>query len=399
MRTPSPLPIVLTLLLGCAGADRPEGPTLETWTLEEEVRIGSLDDPDASLTYIGGVVVGEDGRVYASQPMDHQVRIFSPDGEPLGAFGRQGGGPGEFERVGGLAWRGDSLWVLDWGQNRFNVFTDDGELVRTVTVTLPTPTKENPYTPRPSTLLPDGSLTASPGLPSHLIAQGEITHRPWVRMTLDGAVLDTIAVLPLGNSQLALMTETGGMFTGQPFADGPLTEVLAHSAFLIVDREVRDSTVFTLTKLDLGGDTLWSRSYPFEPIVLDAATVDSVVAATAERLSRSSALRDLSAPARESRVREEMHIPPHRTPVASVQGASNGDIWLSMTDTLPESSRWIVLDRTGDPIAEVRLPARTSPRWIGEGLVWASQLDDLDVPYLVRYAVRPAGVVAESTTR
>jgi hypothetical protein len=39
------------------------------WTAELQVRIGSVDDPDYSLTWFRRMEVGPDGRMYTLHPM------------------------------------------------------------------------------------------------------------------------------------------------------------------------------------------------------------------------------------------------------------------------------------------------------------------------------------------
>ncbi|HUH13391.1 MAG TPA: hypothetical protein VMK65_09790 [Longimicrobiales bacterium] len=391
------------LLTGCGTADDPDGsPTLESWSLEEVVRIGSLDDPDLSLTFIGGVTVGPDGRVYVGQSMDQQVRIFDREGRPAGAFGRRGGGPGEFERVGGLAWRGDTLWVSDSGQRRFNLFTPDGDLLGTVSPPPPVPTEANPRPPSPTSLLPDGTFMGSAGLPSHLITSGEITTREYVRLDRDGRILDTLAVVPLGNGQLSISYGNGMMFSGQPFGDAPLTSVHPDTALLVLDRSVRsgEAPTFTLAKIRFGGDTLWRRSYPYEPVPLTSAEADSTAAAWVERLKDSRMVADMGQVRAQRLYREALYVPPHRPPVRGITVGRDGTIWLLLTDADPDTARRMVLDRDGEPVADVRMPAGTNPRYIDGDEVWASETDELDVPYLVRYRiVREAEVAGAGASR
>ncbi len=72
-----------------------------------------------------------DGTIVIAEPQDYRLRLFSPNGRFIAAFGRQGGGPGEFGLIG---WRhgfvGDSLWVMDGSQQRYTLVTSQGKLVR-----------------------------------------------------------------------------------------------------------------------------------------------------------------------------------------------------------------------------------------------------------------------------
>jgi len=65
------------------------------WTLTETLRIGSVDG-DVTLSPVGDLAVGPDGRIYLVQAWAHEVAVFLPNGRPDGVIGRAGGGPGEF---------------------------------------------------------------------------------------------------------------------------------------------------------------------------------------------------------------------------------------------------------------------------------------------------------------
>lgn len=47
-----------------------------TWKLVPDLRIGSIDDTDYSLTSVGGIAIGADGTMYVSQPLDRQIVMF-----------------------------------------------------------------------------------------------------------------------------------------------------------------------------------------------------------------------------------------------------------------------------------------------------------------------------------
>jgi len=95
------------------------------------VRIGStasLGEPKPDeFGGISSVTLGPEGRIYVSDWMNYQIRVFSEDGAFEFAFGRNGEGPGEFGALYSLAWVGDTLLTLDFGVGRVGVFSADGE--------------------------------------------------------------------------------------------------------------------------------------------------------------------------------------------------------------------------------------------------------------------------------
>ena len=54
------------------------------WSAELELRIGSVDDPEYSLTRLRSLDVAPDGTIYTLHPMEQVVRRFDADGSLLG---------------------------------------------------------------------------------------------------------------------------------------------------------------------------------------------------------------------------------------------------------------------------------------------------------------------------
>jgi hypothetical protein len=74
----------------------------EALTLQPTWRHGGLDDDEAFFGVINGVAAGPDGHVYLSDAQLMTVHVVAPDGALLSSLGRQGEGPGEVTRLGGV---------------------------------------------------------------------------------------------------------------------------------------------------------------------------------------------------------------------------------------------------------------------------------------------------------
>jgi hypothetical protein len=98
-----------------------------TWVLEEELRIGSLDQEGPSnFATIKGLVVTADGRIAILDSQAQELRVFGPSGEHLNTFGGRGAGPGELEGAWGLMLSpSGKLWVPDTRNARMSVFDPD----------------------------------------------------------------------------------------------------------------------------------------------------------------------------------------------------------------------------------------------------------------------------------
>ena len=100
----------------------------DTAHLEAKVSIGVVEGADEYL--IGNprsIAVGPDGTVYVLDRQVPSVRAYGPDGLYLRDIGREGRGPGEYTRPGGMATLPDGrLLVRDPGNARIVVFGPDG---------------------------------------------------------------------------------------------------------------------------------------------------------------------------------------------------------------------------------------------------------------------------------
>jgi len=93
------------------------------------------------------------GHIFVTDSGNHRIRKFSPDGEPLASFGRQGQGPGEFQIMGGVAVDPEGrMYVTDRSTNRLKVLSPQGDELR------------NLSTPKEVALLSTGELVFTKGL-------------------------------------------------------------------------------------------------------------------------------------------------------------------------------------------------------------------------------------------
>jgi hypothetical protein len=102
------------------------------YALERELRIGVIDGPDE---YTFGNVsvrdVDRDGNIYAYDSQIPLLRKYDREGRFVATFGREGGGPGEYRGVSGLAVAPDGTLKL-WDRRSFRLssFARDGEFLR-----------------------------------------------------------------------------------------------------------------------------------------------------------------------------------------------------------------------------------------------------------------------------
>ena len=89
-------------------------------------RIGGADD-DLLLGVIVAVLVDEDGNVYLLDAQLSEIQVFDPQGMHVRTIGREGEGPGEFRRAGGMFFVGENLCVAQRFPGRLVLFTRAGD--------------------------------------------------------------------------------------------------------------------------------------------------------------------------------------------------------------------------------------------------------------------------------
>ena len=96
----------------------------------EVYRVGGLDaEPWAQFTGSGPMGFDESGNLYILDRAAFQVIVVDRNGELVRTVGRQGEGPGEFQRPRDLVvWRDGTFVVPDAGHDAFQIFGKDGRL-------------------------------------------------------------------------------------------------------------------------------------------------------------------------------------------------------------------------------------------------------------------------------
>lgn len=208
----------------------------------EEIRIGGAEAEEAyNFGRILGVVVQDDGVIWAADGIAMKIRRFTAEGVPVGDVGRRGEGPGEFERLSGIARLPDGrVAAWDPALGRMSLFSSAGKYLGGFRVAAP-------VISGPETLRSDkaGFLYVRDAIG----AFGQI-REAWIRVALDGQVQDTIWSPPM---------EIEGPQTGQNY---PIGKMYAFSQR-------------TMSELDPAGNLIVGRNdtYAFDRLRGDGCTV------------------------------------------------------------------------------------------------------------------------------
>ena len=351
-----------------ANGDDPLWAPSQAWTLEEDLRIGSLDSggPD-QFGAIGAIHADEAGTIHVVDRQSHEIRVFAPDGTPVRTLGREGDGPAEFRDPWGVDFSpsGD-LWVVDVHGQRVSVFGPDGSFRRTY------PRAAAGFSwPWPGRFLRDGTF-----LEPDFGAEG---HRLFGHLVEDDqlVVSDTfpapLGTVPESDYDIYDLTDDRGVgrILAVPFGRRWHWALDAAGGVW-----VGHSREYRIARQTLEGDTvlLIGRDPPRIPVELRERS--AAIAGLGE--SRSHPQLDLS------------RIPETKPWFDALLPAPDGTLWVLRQVTGP-SWAFDVFDQQGRFLGSVPLPLEPAPfpppRILHDAVLLVTR-NALDVPFVVRMAIR-----------
>lgn len=420
MRTPGPRPCLaaasLAMFWSCAsgspGSRELDADAVPQLALVEELRLGSVDDPDAGFSALYEVDVDRDGQIYAYEAQEMEIRVFSPDGRLVRRIGREGKGPGEFQRSSGFGVIGDTIWFLDAGLRRLTLFSRDGAVLETKPmpeVTVPLHGIQTGHV-RPAVMREDrlfsSNMTTFSGRRDVTtdVQDSDTVMIPRVLFSLSGEIVDTVgfdarpAPEPFTMEWIAF---AGQRYTKpRPPSSTPIA-VTTGDGRIIVERDVAttsDAAFFKVIRLGFAKDTIYSRQFRYRPVRYSETFLDTIAWRSVRTPGGGyrivNGVPQFPALAPDSldlfrMVRAAIEFPQFQPPVQSHYLSNDGHLWLRREDA-GEDYRWLVLDQEGQPLGQVQLSRRARIGWHRGETFLAIELDEDDVPWLVRYRIRAA---------
>ena len=121
--------VLWTQPIGAQGLD-----DLPNWRVSSNpiLSIGLVDGPEPYLLYdVTSLRLTSRGQIIVANAGTGEVRVFDSDGAFVGAVGRRGQGPGEYQHLTGIElFARDSLIVFDRDLRRLSVFSPSGQFLR-----------------------------------------------------------------------------------------------------------------------------------------------------------------------------------------------------------------------------------------------------------------------------
>ncbi len=325
------------------------------------------------FSQVEGALRLPDGRFAVSDGGSREIRFFDVDGRFLSSSGRRGDAPGEYQMIYAMGYGpGDSIWVFDYGNRRFTVLTDDGELARTLTLGT---TLANVAAVGRSA---DGSfvvkeLWSAGGAQGGAIQLGLIRDPVAVaRFATAGGRPDTIGLVP--GREIFAWTENGRAVMSTP--------LFAHSVSAVVHGDavfVGDQATFEIGVYSAAGALRRLIRLPDVDLRL---TADDIARATEDRLAGTPEARRIMA----RRQLESMELPENQPAYGPLLVDADGNLWAGSYAAYPKPpASWRVFAPDGRAIGSLRMPERFRPFQIGSDWVLGVGRDEFDVEYVHLY--------------
>jgi hypothetical protein len=376
--------------------------------LIEEVRIGSQADPDEGFTRIETITVDASGLVYASEASDRQVRVFDASGRRVRVIGGEGEGPGEFRTLNRVGMRADTLWANDEVGGRITLFGLDGRVLETLSPP-PVPIQTLPginLRLLAWDLREDGLFNSLARWSANSRAVPEdrsLTFNvPYVTLDRAGNVVDTLYVGSMRLSDvMADFVALGGrqLVVPKPPSADPLVLPWSQGLY-VVDRPVAAGDApssFVVTRMRDMSDTIFRRTFQYSPTKHSAERIESLVRGPAgayvSAVLRQDGVNADTASARAeaaARIRSALAFPENHPPVSAGRVGDDGVLWLKREEESSASQKWLLVGVDGEAIGTIQVPEEATVRWSSGSVAWASVLDELSIPWLVRYRIEPA---------
>jgi hypothetical protein len=344
----------------------------EGWTLEEEMRFGSLEvDLEYQFGQIGFLAVGSDERIYVSDTQAQHVKVFSVDGQYIRTIGGPGGGPGELGRSSGFLalTAGDTVVVPDPANRRINRYASDG------------------------TVLSDAPLHVEDGRPVryHISPSGIVA----VQLRPPADTIDAIVVIEpsglLGDTLMTFPSGGANRVAGEvkQFSPEPMWNVTdSLSVIYGVNNDYR------IGMYDRSSSLSRILSKPYEPVPV----TERDLRAFWGYLDRAWLNNGVS-PSRLPELHSRVGFAEFYPAFMSIQIGYRGTIWVQLIQTPGDltdeelerynfieefgSPNWDVFDREGKFLGVVTMPPRFQPRLFHEDKIYGVWRDDLDVQYVM----------------
>ena len=389
----NPLLVVASLVLT-------SGLSAQTLTPREDLRIGeAAGEPAYEFSRISGIAIANDGSLFVVNGGSASIRIFSPQGKFVREIGRRGNGPGEFQFIATMRLSGDTLYVIDGGNRRVTLIDFTGKVLTTWS------SEPDPQSRR--MMYPLGRARGGwyvapiePNMPSANQATVDTVRIDFTAEPQKGlqAPLRAVVRYPLGRLYGIPYNAAGHLTSNYPLFEASPRHAQDEAGNIFVPR----GSEYRIDVYDVNGKVVRSISRPHNPVAVKTEWVESY-------RKRVSAFYD-TAKARHSewgiaRAADEgkgkLPTGANLPALGRLLVSSRGSVLVERPDLRddpvlaelpsvlirPQPATYDLFDPAGRFLGSIKFAANVRPFALNENSIVGVARDELDVEYVVRYAI------------
>ena len=384
------LRLIVSILFAASLAASASTATAQVLSQRRAVELYRIGGPNAEEAYafpeLPNLVASQSGLVFARFAQAGNISVFDQAGRHLRTIGRKGQGPGEFDFALAHGLLGDTLWVRNGFAPRISTFTIGGAHISTT----PTPFQFASH----QFSAPLGTSGYMRNGRAYLLVDANVlgvSDRIQLPVLIGDRRMQRVdTLLHVANPPGVFVPELG-TFGVSPIESPPLIHFATDgSGVIVVDWSGSSLSQARVRSFDPTGRLVWTRNVTMTPGRLTPQLRDSLITAYEGRINRiaeiarrtgGSVPRDIRAAAERA-----LDLPDRLPPVRSVVKGIDGTIWLEQSDGVI-GGRWTVLDENGLPAFEVQLNPTIRLQQAKRDAIWATTVDEFDVPYIVHFRV------------
>jgi hypothetical protein len=357
----------------------------------------SIQAPDEEFSYLTGVAIARTGQVFVALSRPPRIWIYDSTGRRITSFGRLGKGPGEFgQRTNLIGMLGDTLWVADFANYRYNLYSLEGKSLGSLGRGIPRIPGGREQDVLQLRALRPGCIYMSTNGPARDENGMEVDRETFFKVTRasmgaeEAEILDTIFAYDRRHGGTFIRTRDDRTVSlPGPWLDNDKFGMSSDASVIAVARSLppRDPAHPTYTLTAYGGrKVLWKREVPYTLLRTTDAMVDSTFrewirsdTSLVARFGGESALRKL--------FDERFFRPEFLPPVEQVEIGNDTTVWIQrmrLSESAPQT--WDIFDRSGKKVGTTELPAQIRVIAVSRNTVWGSEPDEDGNPMVVLYS-------------